>query len=221
MGAVQLLLLFFAGLAVHSRPLISVHPLLPENQSAFPTSGNVLSTNTPLDPLRSKCVRGLSDEARRIQGHRKDQAVLRYLRQMISVCRYKRHREMRWAYEHAWDFAAETIYGPLPARPEYNMRGLGALPPDPPKPTTPPIWKQQLQARPLRRIIRRFTEKDGSMWEVLQCGHRVGTSGFESLWAAEPGTLAKSRRCDSCAQESADKKKPTAAAGTKTKAVTA
>jgi hypothetical protein len=218
MGAVQLLLLFFAGLAVHSRPLTSVHPSLLNNPSAFPTSGYVLSIDTPLDPLRSKCVRGLSDDEARSLGHEKDKSVLEYLREMVRICQEQNHRDARIEYERVRDFVAQTIYGPLPPREQFPQ--AYEWKPDP-KPATPPIWKQQLAARPLRRIIRRFTETDGSLWEILQCGHRVGTYSFESPWASQPGTLARHRRCVLCGEQAAEKKQPASATALKKKAVTA
>jgi len=136
------------------------------------------------------------------------QAVLDYLRDMVELCRNLHRPDLEHEYADAWNLAAEKIYGALPPRPP--CKGRYAAPPV--KAGPPPQWRQDLLAKPYRKIVRRLTEMDGrykSEYEQLECGHRV-MAGIDL-----PGTSpAKRRRCSECAHEAQAKaiedKKPVA-----------
>ena len=132
------------------------------------------------------------------------QHVLDYLRDMVELCRNAHRPDLEHEYAEAWNLAASRIYGALPPRPPCKGHYVAT----PVKAGPTPKWKQQLLAKPYRKIVRRFTELDGDSrceYEQLECGHRM-TAGLDM-----PGDPpAKRRRCADCARE-ANNKKPVAA----------
>ena len=128
------------------------------------------------------------------------QHVLDYLRDMVELCRNEHRPDLEHEYAEAWSLAASKVFGPLPPRPPCKGHYVAA----PAKLGPPPKWKQELLAKPLRKIVRRFTELDGTLrseYEQLECGHRV-MAGI-----AMPGDPpARRRRCSECAHEATDKK---------------
>jgi hypothetical protein len=144
----------------------------------------------------------------------KDKRVLRYLRDMINLCRRFHRPDLVSEYSDAWEFAASTIYGPLPAR--KTNRGHYVQPE--PKPVNT-VWRKQMLAKPYRKISLRFSEVvDGVTveYEQLACGHRI-LAGIPI--PGEP--TAQRRRCSECAREAEAKKQPASVPTEKAKAVRA
>ena len=178
--------------AFASSPLSATH-------NFNPTS--ILTTGTPLDPLRSTCMEMASDVAQVRRSQRSlDDSVLKYLTKMVGICRRLRHREMRWYYEEAWEVAATKIYGPLPPRPEYNLAGLEISPSSGQHPQDvitrfPEGWTTRPRTMPLRKIVKRFTrpwKNDVHTYETLECAHVLMAPAGYSV-------PVKSRRCPHCA----------------------
>lgn len=121
-------------------------------------------------------------------------AVLSYLQNMIELSRKFHRQDMVDFYTDAWELAAVKIYGPLPAR--LPARGYYAQPT--PKPAAPaPQWKQQMLAKPFRKIVARFTAVEDGLsisYEQLECGHRV-LAGIDPPDSPQ----AQRRRCSECA----------------------
>ena len=130
-------------------------------------------------------------------------AVLSYLKDMIELCRGLHRHDLVEQYSDAWEFAAQKIYGPLPAR--LPARGYYAQPTS--KPSAPaPGWKKQMLAKPLRKIVARFTAVEDGLsidYEQLECGHRL-------IATIDPpdSPQAQRRRCSECARVA--KKSPAA-----------
>jgi len=151
--------------------------------------------------------------------HQLDKSVLKYLRDMITYCRRRNDRETRWYYEQAWEFAAAMVYGPLPARPQFNIKGLN-LPADSPEqvatPWLPGSIRMARREMPLRTIVKRFTRNYNNFdyqYETLECYHIL-------LAPVGYSVPAKSRRCPHCAVAAmVAKKKPARADAAKAKAV--
>lgn len=180
------------------RPLTEAVPfiVLRTNQhpTALPVQSAFILTATPLDPGRT-CV---EEPSRR---------VLLYLRDMMDLCRNFHRPDLLDEYSEAWEFAATRIYGPLPAR----KPNQGYYPAPIVEPKTPTIWRQQMAAKPYRKIVRRFSSIEAGLtidYEQLACGHRVTAK------IALPDELeATRRRCSQCArEEAADKKQPASVA---------
>lgn len=144
----------------------------------------------------------LSEEKQRILGRRLDDHVLSYLRKMVRICRYKKHRELRWTYEEAWDFATNIIYGELPPRPQYNLRGTGIIPPPEPKPLTG--YQVQMRQRPMRKVVSAMA-LDGEFHLVLECHHHL-----REFICDPDAPMPQRRRCQQCIDEVA-KKQPSSA----------
>jgi hypothetical protein len=148
-----------------------------------------------------------AEDGKRIRGQRLDMSILRHLRRMIKYCRDCNRREMRWYYEAGWEFASTKIYGPLPPRPEYNLRGLNVSAEPPQQVVTPwPPGMPRPAKMPLRKIVRRFVRSHNSFeytYETLECAHiLMGPVGYS--------VPAKSRRCPHCAIAAILKKKSVA-----------
>jgi hypothetical protein len=140
----------------------------------------------------------------RIRGHRKDKSVLKYLREMVRLCRYHNRRWLRMDYERAWEFASQVIYGQLPPLEDYStgqqpqtvrtkFPAGAARPPEP--------W-------PLKKVVKRFTlpwNGQDFSYETLECCHVIaGPVG----WYAP----VKRRRCIHCALAAAAQPKKKSAA---------
>ena len=152
----------------------------------------------------------LDEDCQRHRGHKLDKAVLKYLREMIRICRYQNRRWLRMEYERAWEFAAITIYGPLP-QPEDSSTGqhpdsvASQLPAGSSTTIRNTTW-------PLRKIVKRF-RRPYQTWQIdyetLECLHILRAPTGYSV-------PARSRRCPHCAAEkvqaSAQKKRPARAA---------
>ena len=148
----------------------------------------------------------------------RSKSVLKYLREMVKVCRYHRRRDLKLYYEEAWEFASQIIYGPLPAR---NLSPSTGSHPDSVISEVPAGFRSQnpISRWPLRKIIKRFS-LPYQTWEIryetLECAHIVV--------APIDGPASKSRRCARClADQLARKKKPviSIAAAPRKKAVSA
>lgn len=151
----------------------------------------------------------LSEEKQRVLGHRLDDHVISYLRKMVRICRHKKHRELRWTYEEAWEFATDIVYGELPPRPQYNLRGI--IPPPEPKPLTG--YQMQMRQRPMRKVVSAMA-LDGELHLLLECNHRI------SEFICDPDSpKPQRRRCQQCADLVA--KKQPASARLNSKAVSA
>jgi len=117
--------------------------------------------------------------------------ILAYLRDMIDLSRQLHRPDMVDLYCDAWEVAATQIYGALPPR-KPNIGHYVAEP----KPTTPPVWRHMMLAKPFRKIIAR----DGDT-EILECGHRIWN--FADIPGSPP---AKRRRCGDCARANETRK---------------
>jgi hypothetical protein len=154
-----------------------------------------------------------TEDVKRLRGQKLDKAVLKYLREMIGVCRRFNRRELVWEYQHAWEFAATIIYGPLPPRPDYSTGHHPST-----VATQFPSGFTRPEKMPLRKIVKRFTRPYRS-WEIryetLECAHILMAPAGYSV-------SVKSRRCPHCAIAAAlAKKKPSSAAAPRSKAVSA
>lgn len=155
------------------------------------------STSFPFDPRRREFMPVPEGDP---------QHVLSYLRDMIELCRNAHRPDIEHEYQDAWRLAAAQIYGPLPPRAACKGHYVSA----PVVAGPPPKWKRDMLSKPYRKIVRRFTELDGSLrseYEQLECGHRI--MALMELPGASP---AKRRRCGECAHE-AQNKKPVASEG--------
>lgn len=127
------------------------------------------------------------------------ESVLRYLRDMADYAQQK-HNRFAWAY---YSDGAVTLhdafYGPIPS-PWWKPASFPVVVPREVKPT--PRWRLELNARPLRRVIRRVyklqrNEVTNTHFRVAQdhlsCGHV--TAGRIEM----PGDReARHRRCVQC-----------------------
>jgi hypothetical protein len=149
----------------------------------------------------------LADQ-QRARGHRRDKNALKYLREMISICRRHHRRDLMWQYESAWEFASTIVYGPLPPR-EQDLSGCSFQPYNPPMPAPAPGPRPAIKEQPLRTIVSRFTRPYRTWmleYETLECGHTLLAPVGYSI-------PAKRRRCAECARlAKAQTKKPTASA---------
>jgi hypothetical protein len=128
------------------------------------------------------------------------QHVLSYLRDMIELCRNAHRPDLEYEYQDAWYLVACRIYGPLPPRPPCKGHYVSA----PVVTGPPPKWKRDMLSKPLRKIVRRFTELDKgfrSEYEQLECGHRI-----MALIEIPGSSPARRRRCGECAREALSKK---------------
>jgi hypothetical protein len=194
-------------------PLVSTLHKHDWQLSQFAAPKSVL-TCTPLDPLRSKCMHQPPEGCLRVRGHYVEKRVLKYLREMIAVCKRHNRRDLVWEYTAAWEFASSKIYGPLPPRPEERT---GAHPSTIVTPAPSGWMKPPRYRMPLRKIVKRFT-RPYQTWEIsyetLECGHIVLAPAGHSL-------PAKSRRCAECTYPSAAKRKSVASVVPIKKAVSA
>jgi hypothetical protein len=136
-------------------------------------------------------------------------SVIAYLQEMIKICcRHHRH-ELEREYLQSLELVTDAVYGPLPPRP---LPKPVAYVPEEKLPT--PGWKRDMMAKPYRKIVARFSERDPDPrysfvmheYERLECGHVV--SATPDLPDSPP---AKRRRCSDCrreAEQAAEKKQP-------------
>lgn len=136
------------------------------------------------------------DERIARRGHFKDKSVLRYLRDMVKICRYANRRDLRIEYEIAWDFAAETIYGRLPGRRVWFPKGKPVLPESEPHQQLTD-WQLDALKWPERKIVR-----SDDNFSLLDCGHRIFRNKRK-----KNGAMA---RCGDCYSGEVSKKKPAA-----------
>lgn len=153
------------------------------------------------------------EESQRLRGHVKDKRVLKYLRDMIKVCRYNNRRWLRMEYERAWEFASQIIYGSLPQPEDFSTGHHPST-----VATQLPEGFRPSGRMPLRKIVKKFTQRYNT-WEIeyetLECAH---------ILTVAPGyrITPKSRRCPHCAIAAiAKKKKPAGVNVARNKAVSA
>lgn len=160
---------------------------------------------TPLDllnndPLRSKFMYDASPEAPcNGRGHRKDERILKHLRKMSGYCRRKHRRDLCWYYDAGWEFAAEIVYGPLPARHDFST----GQHPETVRTKFPPGAARPPAPWPLKKIVKRFTVPWNNYdytYETLECYHILSAPVGYSV-------PAKGRRCIHCAIAAASQSK--------------
>lgn len=121
--------------------------------------------------------------------------VLLYLREMIERCRLRHRPDLVDYYTDGWEMASDAIYGPLPER--AASRGYYAQPTQKHTSEAPP-WKQQMLAKPFRKIVARLSVVEDGItfdYEQLECGHR-----FPAGIDPPDSPQAKRRRCNECAR---------------------
>ena len=146
-----------------------------------------------------------AQDRNQLRGHVKDKRVLKYLREMIRICRHSNRRWVRMEYERAWEFAVQVIYGPLPVREDFSTGDR----PDSIVSRVPAGFRSQhpLREWPLRKIVKRFSREwnhNTFKYETLECAHIVQVPPGYNI-------PVKSRRCAACLAETLAKKKKPAA----------
>lgn len=215
MGALVRVLLCVAVLSGS----LNATPSVSNNQSAIPRSARILFTTTPLDPQRKLSMPVADEGSSNTRGRVKDRRILKYLSDMIRIARRLNRREMKFYYEHGYEFAADRIYGAFPPRPNYDT---GQKPSDVVSPLPAGLVHPGASKCPLRKIVKKFSLPCNTWtlnYETLECAHVVLVP---SGWSAK----VKSRRClrcyaDKMAAKAAKKKPAGSAAEVKAKAVSA
>jgi hypothetical protein len=135
------------------------------------------------------------------------QGVIEYLDNCARIARFSHNLEAERLYSKTSEFVLLHTHGQIPRPPSI---------PIPPQPETPPmnreipIWKREVLARPMRKVLKHWevdvwSSRPGYSYKMrrmkLSCGHLLDEFPI-SLGAAAP----QRRRCRQCANEAAQKR---------------